>query len=70
MGWNSGAEIADRVWRVVRRRIPKRQREEVARAIVEIFEGEDCDTMLETEVGEAAGIVHEEGRGSRFAWQR
>jgi len=47
MGWASGSGLAEGVWKCVRRYVPKENRPTVAKAIVDLFEGEDCDTMDE-----------------------
>lgn len=49
MGWASGSEIAENVWRVVRKYVPQEKRERVSNEIIDIFENEDADTMSEAE---------------------
>jgi hypothetical protein len=49
MGWSSGSQIAEDVWSVIEKQIPKAKRKKVAREIVNIFEANDCDTMDEAE---------------------
>lgn len=69
MGWGSGAELADKLWRSIYDRLPDCYKKEIAREWVHIFEQEDCDQMLETIVGEAAGIECNEQQGSHWgAW--
>ena len=48
MGWCSGSDLADRIWSLVKDHIPKEAQPKIALRIIEIFEGEDCDTMQET----------------------
>lgn len=69
MAWSEGAELADALWATVEKYLPKTKRREIARDWVGIFEVRDCDAMLETTVGEAAGIKTSEIRGSYFPWQ-
>jgi len=48
MGWAGGSIIAEEVWLVVSKHIPKgSQRALVAREIIDIFENADCDTINE-----------------------
>jgi hypothetical protein len=49
MGWAGGSGIAEEIWDLVGPLIPAARRKEVAARIVDIFEGEDCDTMDEAE---------------------
>jgi len=57
MGWAGGSELAESVWKLVRKHIPKKDREKIAGKIVDLFESEDCDTMHEcTQLMEDAGI--------------
>ena len=50
MGWASGSELAEDVWKVVRKLIEdKRARMKAARQIIELFEDHDCDTIDEAE---------------------
>jgi hypothetical protein len=49
MGWASGSELADGVWDAVKEHIPEEKKQEVALRIVNLFEGEDCDTLDECE---------------------
>lgn len=70
MGWNSGGDLADELWDTIEHLLPKNKRTKIARQWVEILEGHDCDIMLETEVGEAAGINNDEDRGSYFPWRK
>ena len=57
MGWCGGASIAESVWELVRKHIPKNKREKIAGEIVDIFESEDADTMYE-----AAQLMEDAGR--------
>lgn len=50
MGWASGSEIADDIWLLVRKYIPKKDRKKVAKKVIDIFESKDCDTMEECEI--------------------
>lgn len=56
MGWASGSELADDLWRVTEKLIPKEKRKGLAKQWVKAFQSMDCDTMHETEVGELAGL--------------
>ena len=47
MGWCSGSEIAQDVWALVRKFIPDKKREKIARKLIDIFEDRDADTMDE-----------------------
>jgi hypothetical protein len=49
MGWASGSALADDVWALFRKHVPAKNRRAVARKLVDMFEGEDCDTMDECE---------------------
>jgi hypothetical protein len=50
MGWASGSALAVEVWELMRERIPKKYRQEIAERLVELFEDHDCDTMDECEL--------------------
>lgn len=70
MGWCGGSSLADQLWETVRDKLKPTDRVLIAREWVGIFEHEDCDTMLESRVGEDAGIDNsDEERGSYFPWQ-
>lgn len=43
MGWASGSEAADRLWKKVKPRIPAEHYQRVAEAIVSTFEDLDAD---------------------------
>lgn len=45
MGWSRGAELLDEVWSEVVEYVPKKQHEEVAKRIVNIFLEYDADTI-------------------------
>lgn len=49
MGWASGSMLADSVWSMFRKHVPAKNRKAVAKRLVDLFEGEDCDTMDECE---------------------
>jgi len=49
MGWASGSELADEVWALFREHVPEASRKNVAKQLVDLFEGHDCDTMQECE---------------------
>lgn len=66
MGWGSGAELADNLWRDIQHYIPHNKRQDVARSFVYHFENQDCDTMHETIVGEVAGIEYNKEEGSHW----
>jgi len=64
MGWASGSEVLEEVWRLVGRKIAKMHRKRVARALIEIFEMRDCDTVDECEaLCKAAGRKYDEESG-------
>lgn len=43
MGWNSGSEIAERVWKVAKKYIKAKDYKAVSKKIYEIFEEYDAD---------------------------
>ena len=45
MGWSSGSQLAEEVWRLVAPKLvhPVQEREEVANALIELFENHDAD---------------------------
>ena len=45
MGWGSGAQILDEVWAEVVEFIPKKNQEEAAKRVVDIFLNYDADTI-------------------------
>lgn len=49
MGWASGSELAEDLWRAVRLSIPVAKRKKLARTFINYFEGYDCDTIQEAE---------------------
>ncbi len=49
MGWAGGSELADEIWGMFRKHVPANQRKRLAKKLVDIFEGQDCDTMDECE---------------------
>lgn len=49
MGWASGSRMAADIWALFRPHVPVKARKHVAKKLVDIFEGEDCDTMDECE---------------------
>lgn len=65
MGWAGGSRLADELWDTVKKILTKGQRRDVARQWIDIFEGEDCDTMDETELIDAAGLRYDEDTGER-----
>lgn len=50
MGWASGSAIAEEIWNTIRPHIRPGTRGAMARAIIEIFENNDCDTLDEAEL--------------------
>lgn len=57
MGWGSGVDVAEDVWDLLKKYVPKNKRKEAARAVIEIFENHDCDTLQDSEeLMLAAGI--------------
>lgn len=55
VGWASGSELADAVWKVVERFVPEEERRSVARRLIRTFERRDCDTMHESKLWRVAG---------------
>jgi hypothetical protein len=49
MGWSSGSQLAEELWRAVRSSIPTAKRKKIARDFIDYFEGYDCDTIQEAE---------------------
>jgi hypothetical protein len=49
MGWASGSELAESVWSLFRKHVPKEQRKQVALKLIDLFEDRDCDTIDECE---------------------
>jgi len=47
MGWASGSGILDGVLKATWRYVPQYQKMAVARALIKVFEQEDCDTLHE-----------------------
>jgi hypothetical protein len=47
MGWASGSYLAEDIWNLVREYIPDKDRVQVARRFVELFQSFDCDTLQE-----------------------
>ena len=47
MGWASGSDLAESVWKAVRIFVPVKERKTVAVSIVRAFEDHDCDTLDE-----------------------
>lgn len=45
MGWSSGAQVLDEVWAEVVEFIPKKNQEEAAKRVVDIFLNYDADTI-------------------------
>ena len=54
MGWASGSELAENLWAIVKKHIPKNKHKVVAEALIQEFENADCDTMHETSLWVAA----------------
>ena len=59
MGWCSGCGIAEEVWDEISPHLKDWARQDVAKALVEIFEDHDCDTMEEASFYD---IAYPEGR--------
>lgn len=49
MGWASGSQIAEEVWLLFKGYVPKKDTRMIAKELVDLFEGYDCDTMDEAE---------------------
>ena len=50
MGWGAGSEVADEVWKLVKKFIPKEQKQKIAKKIINIMENQDCDTMDDSNI--------------------
>jgi len=61
MGWASGSEILEQVWKIVRPlTYPGENRRKTAKRLIEIFENADCDTVSEcVEICKDAGIYQD-----------
>lgn len=61
MGWASGSELAEEIWKMMRPlTMPGKERKKCAKKLVDLFEDMDCDTMYECEqLCEDAGIEPE-----------
>ena len=53
MGWNTGGDLADEIWAVIKPRLGDGQIRPVAKELIKIFEAYDCDVMEETALHEA-----------------
>ncbi len=49
MGWGSGSYLAEAVWNLIKKEIPKEKRKKIASKLIDLFEDEDCDTLQECE---------------------
>ena len=49
MGWSGGSEIGTSFWESVRECIPIKDREFVAKELINALEEQDCDTVYECE---------------------
>jgi hypothetical protein len=49
MGWASGSILAEDIWSLVSKYIPKKDKKKIARKFIDLFEDQDCDTMDEAE---------------------
>jgi hypothetical protein len=47
MGWASGSDLCEDLYRDVKRFVAKEDFQEVARIFIEHFESHDCDTLCE-----------------------
>lgn len=56
MGWASGGDLAEEVWRVVAPHLPESRVLDVAEGLVRAFEDHDCDVLSEVAgpIGDAA----------------
>jgi len=61
MGWASGSILAEEIWDLLGPFVPARKRKELARELVELFEGHDCDTM-----DEAVDLMKDAGLENRW----
>jgi len=62
MGWASGSDLAEEIWKIVGKHIPEKKHQKVAEKLLKAFENMDCDTMQEVSgpIGDAAnrGYFH------------
>ena len=49
MGWASGTELAEDVWKLFRKYVPEKERTVVAKQLIEAFRDADWDTVDEAE---------------------
>lgn len=63
MGWASGSQLANEIWRAVRKYIPVSNRRKVATELVNAFENEDCDTLD----AECPQLMKDAGLSNRWA---
>lgn len=45
MGWSSGSDIAEDIWRQVRKYVPDNKQKALARRIIKVFESHDADSF-------------------------
>lgn len=61
MGWASGSQLAEEIWEVVGKHIPSKNKKQVAKKLIDLFEDSDCDTIDEAEdLCKAAGRSEED----------
>lgn len=49
MGWASGSSLLDEIAKEVMPKVKPEERHELAKKLIDLFEGEDCDTIYECE---------------------
>lgn len=64
MGWASGADLADEVWKAVAPHIPPAEAWAVAMKIAAAFRARDCDTL--SEIGGPIGWADEHAKFMRW----
>jgi len=49
MGWSSGSELAERLWKKIKPLLKEGEENKAKKAFIKEFENEDCDTMCEVD---------------------
>lgn len=50
MGWGNGVYVAEDIWVSIKKYVPEKYKQKVARIIVESVEAHDCDTIQDSEI--------------------
>ncbi len=60
MGWASGSGLAEEVWELVRKHVPKSRRKKIANEVYELFCAQDADDWdYDDDLLKDAGITYE-----------